>query len=188
MIISVPPCERSLGSKVACSDMELMKVVTRGVPPTRTTEPCVKPVPVTFNVSALLPAETEPPTGSGLLTVNVNATEVKPSGFVTITNGFPAIAIALAGIEAVSWVELTNVVDTLFRWKLICEPCTKPLPFTVRENAGPPAVALVGEMFETANGAAGGKIVSVTVLEVPPPGTPFDGLVTVILIVPWVAI
>jgi hypothetical protein len=98
------------------------------------------------------------------------------------------MAIALAGIEAVSWVVLTNVVDTLLKWKLTCDPCTKPLPFTVRVNAGPPAVALVGRMFETANGATGGKIVSVTVLEVPPPGRPFDGLVTQTLAVPGVKI
>lgn len=62
----------------------------REVPPTRTTELGVKPVPVTVNVSALLPAgrlggETEPPPGCGLLIVNVNATEAEPSGFVTIT-------------------------------------------------------------------------------------------------------
>ena len=90
VIFSVPPCARSLGSKVACSEVELLYVVLRELPPIRTKEPCAKPVPVTFKVSALLPAgrlggETEPPPGCGLLTVNVNATEVEPSGFVTIT-------------------------------------------------------------------------------------------------------
>ena len=150
-------------------------------------------MPVTFKVSALLPAgrlcgKTEIPDGWGLLTANVNATEVMPFGFVTITNGLPAIAMALAGIEAVSWVELTNVVLALFRLKLTCEPCTKPLPFTARGNAGPPAVVLVGEMLETVSGTMGGKIVSVTALEVPPPGTPFEGVVTVILAVPWATI
>ena len=81
-------------------------------------------------------------------------------------------------------MELMNVVATLFRWKLTCEFDTNPVPFTVRVNSGPPAVALEGEMFETANGARGGKIVSVTILEVPPPGTPFEGLVTEIFAVP----
>lgn len=56
------------------------------------------------------------------------------------------MAIALAGMAAVSCVELKNVVGTLFKLKLACELCTKPLPFTVRVNAGPPAVALAGEM------------------------------------------
>lgn len=79
-------------------------------------------------------------------------------------------------------------METLFRLKLTCEPCTKPLPFTVRVNAGPPAVALEGEMLLIAGCAVGAVIVSVTVLEVPPPGTPFVGVVTVILAVPWDAI
>lgn len=77
-----------------------------------------------------------------------------------------------------------KVVATLFRLKLTCEFATNPVPFTVRVNAGPPAVALKGEILETVNGLTGGKIVSVTVLEVPPPGTPFDGLVTEILTIP----
>lgn len=85
VILSVPPCERSLGSNAACSKVELTKVVARVVPFTRTTELGAKPVPVTFKVRALLPAETEPPTGWGLLTVNVTCAEVNPSGFVTIT-------------------------------------------------------------------------------------------------------
>ena len=90
VIFSVPPCARSLGSKVACNKLELSKAVTRALPFTMTTEPCAKPVPVTFNVRALLPAGrlggvTVPPPGCGLLTVNVSATEVRPLGFVTIT-------------------------------------------------------------------------------------------------------
>lgn len=100
----------------------------------------------------------------------------------------PAIAIAAGGMAAVSWVELTKVVVTLFRWKLTCEPCAKPFPFTMSVNVGPPAVALEGEILETVNGLAGGKIVSVTVLEVPPPRTPFVGLVTDIFTVPWATI
>lgn len=85
VIVSAPLCERSPGSKVTWSKMELTKVVTRALPFTKTTESCVKPIPMTFSVSALLPAEAEPPTGCGLLIVNVTATEAEPSGFVTIT-------------------------------------------------------------------------------------------------------
>jgi len=98
------------------------------------------------------------------------------------------MAIALAGMAAVSCVELTNVVGTLFKLKLACEPCTKPLPLTVSVNAGPPAVALGGEMDVIARGALAGVIVSVAALEVPPPGTPFGGVVTVMLAVPGDAI
>jgi hypothetical protein len=48
------------------------------------------PLPVTFSVSALLPAErldgdTEIHPGAGLPTVNVIGVEVVPSGFVTMT-------------------------------------------------------------------------------------------------------
>lgn len=76
----------------------------------------------------------------------------------------------------------------LFRLKVTCEPGTKPVPLTVSVNAGPPAVALVGEMPNTESGPMEGTIGSVTVLEVPPPGTPLEGLVTEMLAVPWARI
>lgn len=112
VIFKVPLCIRSLGKSVACSEVELTKVVARAPPFTRTMEPCVKPVPVTFNVRALLPAGrlggvTVPLPGGGLLTVNVMNTEAVPSGLFTMTYGFPAMAMALAGMVAVSSVELT---------------------------------------------------------------------------------
>jgi hypothetical protein len=190
VIISVPLCIRSLGRSVACSEVELIKLVRREEPFTSTVEPCVKPVPETFNVSELLPAGklggvTVPPPGCGFLTVKVNETDVLPSGLVTITYGFPAIAMALAGITAASCVELTMFVDTLFRLKVTCEPCTNPVPNTLRGNDGPPAVVLVREILETDRGIVGGRMESMRVLEVPPPGTPLEGVVTEILIVPW---
>ena len=90
VMISVPPCERSLGSSVTFSSVELSKVVIRGLPFTRTTDSGVKPVPVTFKVSSRVPAgrlggEMEPPPGCGLLTGSVIDCETKPSGLVTIT-------------------------------------------------------------------------------------------------------
>jgi len=90
VISSVPPCARSLGSKVACSNVEFVNVVVLGVPFTSTAEPDTNPVPVTLSVSALLPAgrlggETVPPVGCGLLTVNVTNTDTRPPGLVTIT-------------------------------------------------------------------------------------------------------
>lgn len=60
---------------------------------------------------------------------------------------------------------------------------TKPVPFTVRLTAAPPAVALVGEI-EVSVGA-GLLIVKVCALEMPPPG---GGFVTVTFAVPPVAI
>ena len=85
VITNVPPWDKSPGNKVACKRLELTKIVFRGLPPTSTTELCVNPVPETFRVSALLPADTEPPTGWGLLTAKISAMDVNPSGFVTIT-------------------------------------------------------------------------------------------------------
>lgn len=149
----------------------------------------MNPVPVILSVSELLPAGkvggvTPPLPECGSLIVNVNETEVLPSGFVTITYGFPAVATAPAGMIAASWVELTKVVGTLFRLKLTCEPCMKPVPNTLRRNNGAPAVILAGEILETNSGKVWGIISSVSMLDVPPPGTPLDGVVTEIEIDP----
>ena len=85
VITNVPPWDKSPGNKVACNRAELTKIVFRGLPLTSTTELCVNPVPERFRVSALAPADTEPPTGWGLLTAKLSAVEANPSGFVTIT-------------------------------------------------------------------------------------------------------
>lgn len=158
----------------------------REFPFTRTREPVAKPAPATFTWDALLPAgrvdgEMEDTPG---LTVNVSAAEVAPPGFVTITYGFPAMAIELAEISAISCVEFTKLVGTLIRLKLTSEPCTKPAPFTVRANAGPPAVALDGEILLTPRRAMGATIEKTIVLEVPPSESPVDGLVTDTVAVP----
>lgn len=113
-----------------------------------------------------------------MLTAKVVAVEVVPSGLFTMIYGFPAVAVALAGMKAISSVELRYVVATLFRLKVTCEPGTNPVPITVSANAGPPAGALVGEMLETVSEPRGATIERVTVLDVPPPGTPLSGLVT----------
>lgn len=62
------------------------------------------------------------------------------------------------------------------------EPVTKLLPFTVRVNAGPPAVAELGEMeVIVGTGLLAGLMVKVWAEEVPPPGA---GLKTVTEVVP----
>ena len=129
-------------------------------------------MPVTFSVNALLPAGRlcgviVPVPGGGLLTVNVKDEEVAPPGFVTITYGFPAIAIALAGIVASSTLELIIVVGTFNRLKVTCEPCTNPFPLTVRIKPCPPASALTGDIFETESCATGGTMGMTTGLEAP---------------------
>src|SRR5580704_4653258 len=103
--INVPLCARSLGCNVPTSRVEFMKVVARAALFTRTVEPDTKPVPITFKLSALLPAATlvgERDASPGVI-VNGIDEEAKPSGSVTNTSGLPEFAIALAGIKAVSW-------------------------------------------------------------------------------------
>lgn len=78
-----------------------------------------------------------------------------------------------------SCVALTKVVARALAPKLTNEVETKPVPFTVRVKAAPPALALVGEMVVIVG--AGLFTVKLTGLEVPPPGA---GLVTVTLKLP----
>ena len=69
------------------------------------------------------------------------------AGLLTVTLKLPAVAISEAGMAAVSCVALTNVVARALPLKLTVEPLTKFVRFTVKMKAGPPAIALVGEML-----------------------------------------
>jgi hypothetical protein len=71
--------------------------------------------------------------------------------------------MSAAGTEAVSCVALTKVVVRLPPFQLTTELDTKLEPFTVRVKAGPPAVALVGEIVLIAGVGFGGG------LDDPPP-------------------
>jgi hypothetical protein len=53
--------------------------------------------------------------------------------------------MSLAGTEAVNFVPLTYVVVSPVLFQFTVEVETKFVPFTVRVNAAPPAVALEGE-------------------------------------------
>jgi hypothetical protein len=104
-MFSAPLCAKSLEGNVAVSNVELETVVGRRLPPTRTVEPALKFVPVTVKVTAASPAETVVgerllAPGTGLLTVKVVTRDGLPPGFVTVTKGVPATAMALAGIAA----------------------------------------------------------------------------------------
>jgi hypothetical protein len=110
--------------------------------------------------------------------------DVPPPGgeFTTVTEAVPAVAMSAAEMEAISLVRLENVVVRGDPFQCTFEPETKLEPFTVRVKAGPPAVALLGEIELI----AGTGLLTVNVFEadVPPPGPRF---VTVTLIVPAVA-
>ena len=81
------------------------------------------------------------------LIVNDRLPEVPPpgAGFVTVTVAVPAVAISAAVIAAVNCVAFTNVVVLAAPLNFTTDVDTKPVPFTVRVKAAPPAVALVGE-------------------------------------------
>ena len=80
--------------------------------------------------------------------------------------------MSAAEIEAVNWVELTNVVDLATPFKRTTVPTMKPAPLTVRVKPTSPARA-EGGLSEMMLGVT----VKVTAVEVPPPGA---GLTTVI--------
>src|SRR5256885_4805646 len=134
----VPAAATSAAAMAAVSCVALTKVVVRVAPFHLTVLPLTKPVPFTVSVkagpltSALLGVRPVS-VGAGLFTVNVCAAEVPPPGaaVTTVTCGFPAVARSDAGIAAVSWVALTNVVVRAAPFQRTLEPLTKPLPVTV---------------------------------------------------------
>jgi hypothetical protein len=186
---NVPAVAISAAVMAAVTCVELTNVVVAAVPLNFTAEVETKPVPFTVSVNAAPPAvapegESDVIVGAGLLTVKLLAAEVPPPGaaFVTVTGKVPAVAMAVAGIVAVTSVVLTNVVVAAVPLKLTAEPLTKPVPVTVSVNAAPPAVALEGESDVIVG--AGLFTVKFDAVEVPPPGA---GLVTVTGNVPAVA-
>ena len=127
--------------------------VIAGLGPKFTAAPATKPVPVRVNVKAAPPAAAEagaievsvgPETA---LIVNDRVPDVPPpgAGFVTVTLAVPAVAMSAGVIAAVNCVALTNAVVLAAPLNFTTDVDTKPVPFTVRVKAAPPAVALVGE-------------------------------------------
>ena len=95
-----------------------------------------------------------------------------PGGaFTTVTEAVPGVTMSRAEMEAVSFVLLANVVVRGDPFQFTTEPETKLEPFTVRVKAGPPAVALLGEIELIAG--TGLLTVNVIALDVPPPGGAF---------------
>ena len=77
-------------------------------------------------------------------TVNVRAFDVLPPGFLTVTPAVAVEAMSLAGIAAVSWEALTNVVVRFDPFHLTVELETKFVPSTVKVKAGLPTVNVLG--------------------------------------------
>jgi hypothetical protein len=97
--------------------------------------------------------------------VNVTAPDVAPHGLTTVIEAVPAVAIREAGTVAVSCVEETNVVASAVAFHFTVEVAAKFVPFTVKVNCGPPAVAQVG-LIELMVGVA--TIVNVTGFDAEP--------------------
>jgi hypothetical protein len=197
VIVSVPPWEISLANSIACSNAELTKVVTLEAPFTRTVDPVTKLAPVTFNVSAALPAGTTggltpPAVGGGFSIMKVTAGDM-PAAVLTTTGLVPGTVMALAGMVATRVMplpeELKPVTGTCAEPKVTMEFEAKPTPVINNGNAGPPAVALPGAIWDiTGGGRFKGVMFRGRVPEVPPPSPFIAGVVTPIEIVPGIAI
>jgi hypothetical protein len=73
----------------------------------------------------------------------------------TLTIAVPALAIRPAGTVAVSSVALTTVVFNAVPFHCTTAPATNPVPFTVRGNPAPPALAVDG-LSDVMDGPDGG--------------------------------
>ena len=169
------PVAASDAGMAALSWVLLTNVVVRVEPLTCTTEPLTKLPPLTVSVNAPLPAvvllgEMFDKDGAGLTTASVNGDDVPPPGaaLLTVMERFPGDATSLAGMDAVSWVELTNVVVRADPLTCTSDPLTKLLPLTVSVNPARPADTLAGEMLDMEG--AGLLTASESADEVPPPG------------------
>jgi hypothetical protein len=135
---------------VAVSWVALPNLVESAVVFQFTTELDENPVPFTVNVKLGPPAVVALGvialmTG-GAVTVNVTAFDPTPPD-TTVTWAVPALAMRFAGTEAVNRLLLTNVVVSWVPLHRTAAADWNPLPFTVSVNAGPPAVAVVGEIL-----------------------------------------
>src|SRR5207245_10101003 len=97
-------------------------------------------------------------------------------GFTTVMLNVPPVVRSLAGIEAVTCVELTNVVVRGEPLKFTTDVETKLVPFTVMVKAASPTFLLVGEMLVVIG--TGLFTVRTWGFDVPSPGA---GLMTVIV-------
>jgi hypothetical protein len=166
---AVPAVAMSPAAMAAVSWVAETKVVARGLPFQRTTELELKPLPVTVSVNAALPAYAVAGlrlvvVGTGLLTVKDSAFEVPPpgAGVTTVTLATPAVARSLVTMAAVSRVAETKVVVRGLPFHWTTESVMKPVPFTVRVKADPPARAVVGLRLPSVGSGFGTALTTLT--------------------------
>jgi hypothetical protein len=181
-IASLPATCVSVSSTATVSCVELTYVVVRAFPLRVTEELTTKPVPLRVTVRAPLPASAlvgerlvSVGTGFGATTANERLPLVPPpgAGFVTVTASLPALAMAAAGMAAVTWVDEMYVVVSVVPLKETVAPLTKPIPVTLSVKAAPPAVAELGERDEIVGTGLAATTWKDTELLVPPPGVGF---------------
>ena len=153
--------------------------MTRAFPFHRTTEQGRKLVPITLKGKAAVPAvapdgemDTIAGPGSDEAEIVKDAGEEVTPELDTEIDAVPLEAISVAGMTAVSCVELTNVVARAELFHSTTEPLTKFAPFTVRVN---PEGLHDGVVFEEVveddkEVIEGGTMVNGIPPEVPPPG------------------
>ncbi len=118
----------------------------------------LNPEPFSVSVNAGPPAAADE--GEMLLMVRFEVT-VKGSGADEVcpvadtpTASVPAVAMRLAGTDAVNCVDETKEVLSVDPFHVTTAPLEKPEPLAVRVNAAPPATAVLGEMLERTSGGA----------------------------------
>lgn len=157
-VMLADPAAAMLGAGTAAlSCVEDTNVVVRLVPFHCVVEFETKLDPFTVRVNDDPPrsadaGDKEEMDGAGLLIVNDAAADVPPpgAGFTAETLAVPAVATSAAVTAAVSCVADTNVVARPAPFHCTVEVEMKLVPFTVSENAPPPAVADDGEREATA--------------------------------------
>jgi hypothetical protein len=169
-MFTVPAAAIRLAAIGAVSLVELTRVGVSAVVPHFAVAPSTKLVPLMVSVKAAPPATAVLGlrlviVGLGGRMVKVAAAEVPPL-VVTVTLAFPAAAIRLAAIGAVSLVELTRVGVSAVLPHFAVTPETKLVPLMVSVKAAPPATAVLGLRLVIVG--LGGRIVKLAAAEVPP--------------------
>lgn len=119
--------------------------------------------------------------------IKVCGLEVPPpgAGVTTVTAAVPAVAMSGAKIAAVNCTALTNVVVRALPFQFTTELFVKFVPTTVKVNAAPPAIAVLGLIKIIVGTGVVALMVNVAAGDEPPPGA---GFCTTTLAVPTEAI
>ena len=175
---AVPTEAISAAEIAALSCVALENVVGLPLPFHSTIEQGTKLLPVTFSVNPAAPAvalvcESVVITGAGSEVGDVmekfTEVEVTADGKLETEIGtvVPGEAVSGAGIAAVSWVGLTNVVGRSDPFQLTTDPLTKLVPFTVRVKPAGLQYDVEDAEIEVTVGA---ETVNVAPADVPPTG------------------